>query len=125
MRNELPDWADDKEKEGMKAFLDIVEEYGMFEVTFKQSTFADDMGFEADVRWFSFDTHGRAVPFSIYWNYEQLFNHLNEKVNTWQFVFSDSGFEMSGQLFYMELFQRLNDMFDKSLKTKPNSAEDE
>lgn len=116
MRNDLPEWATDKEQEGMKSFLEIVEEYGQFEVEFKPTTFADDIGFDADVKWFSFDTHARKVSFSVHWNYEQMFNNLNEKVDTWQFVFADSGFTISGQLFYMELFQRLNEKFDLSLK---------
>lgn len=76
-----------------------------------------EIEFDADVKWFSFDTHARVVPFSIYWNYERMFNHLNKEVDTWQFVFCDSGFTLSSQLFYMELFQKLNTQFDKSLKS--------
>jgi hypothetical protein len=109
MENQLPEWADDKEKEGMKAFLEIVEEYGNFTVEFKQSTFADDIGFDANVSWGRFDKGEVVIQFSVFWNYEQLFNYLNEKIDTWQFVFCDSGFTMSSQLFYMELFQKLDE----------------
>lgn len=109
MENQLPEWASDKEKEGMKAFLEIVEEYGQFTVEFKASKFPEDVGFEASVSWGRFDRGDISIPFSIFWNYDQLFNQLNEKVDTWQFVICDSGFTISSQLFYMELFQRVDE----------------
>jgi hypothetical protein len=110
METQTPIWATDKIKEGMKAFLKIADEYGQFEVTFKQLTFYNDIGFDATVSWNPFArpdiTH--KVEFSVHYNFEQLFNANEEKINTWQFVFEDSGFRMNGQLFYMELFQHLD-----------------
>jgi hypothetical protein len=110
MENKLPEWATDKEQEGMKSFLKIVEEYGQFEVEFKSTTFADDIGFYATVSWSPFARPDivHKVEYSIHYNFEQLFNSGLEKINTWQFVFEDNGFQMSGQLFYMELFQHLD-----------------
>lgn len=112
MEIKLPEWATKKEKEGMKAFLKIAQEYGQFEFEFKPVTFEDDIGFEVNVKWNPYGRGERNIPFSVYWNYEQLFNRLNEKIDTWQFVFADSGFTINGQLFYMELFQRLDEKLE-------------
>lgn len=110
MKNQLPEWATNKIKEGMEAFLKIVNEYGEFEATFSQLTFADDIGFDAVVSWshFSLPDIEYEAKFSVHYNFQQLFNCIEEKINTWQFVVEDSGFEMSGQFFYMELFQCLS-----------------
>lgn len=107
--SKIPEWASKKQKEGMKAFLEIAQEYGQFEFEFKETTFDEDIGFGVDVKWNPYGRGERVVEFLVFWNYEQLFNHMNEVVDTWQFVFADSGFEMSGQLFYMELFQRIDE----------------
>ena len=104
----LPDWANEKQIEGMKAFLEIAEEYGQFNFEFKDRTFDEDTGFSVDVKWNPYGRGERVVEFSVFWNYEQLFNHRSESIDTWQFVFADNGFEMSGQLFYMELFQQVD-----------------
>lgn len=120
MEIKLPEWATNKEQEGMKAFLEIVNEYGQFEVEFKPTTFADDVGFEAVVSWSPFARPDiiHKVPYSIHYNFEQLFNHENAKINTWQFVFDDNGIEISGQVFYMELFQYL----DKQISSLTKAA---
>lgn len=36
MLNEYPEWATEKQKEGMKEFIEIANEYGDFDVTFEQ-----------------------------------------------------------------------------------------
>ena len=108
MENELPKWAINKEKEGMLAFLEIVEEFGQFTVEFKKSDFHNYIGFEADVSWGRFGKGEIVIKFYVFWNFDQLFSPSNEKVDTWQFVFADHGFTMSSHLFYMELFQKLD-----------------
>ena len=110
MPNQLPQWATEKIKEGMVAFLNIVYEYGEFEVSFNQLRFHDDVGFDAIVTWspFARPEIKHKVQYSVHFNFEQLFNGINEKIDTWQFVFADTGFTINGQLFYMELFQHLD-----------------
>jgi len=108
-KTSLPEWASEKQKEGMKAFLQIAEEYGQFNFEFKEETFDEDIGFGVDVKWNPYGRGMRVIEFAVFWNYEQLFNHRDEPFDAWQFVFAESGFEISGQLFYMELFQRIDE----------------
>jgi hypothetical protein len=113
MNNQLPEWATNEISEGMKAFLSIVEEYGQFEVEFKPLTLQDDIGFTAIVSWSPFARPDiiHDVEFLVQLNFEQMYNCEGEKIDTWQAVIEDSGFTLTGQLFYMQLFQHLDANF--------------
>lgn len=105
----LPDWASRKEIEGMQEFLEIVNEYGRFDVDFSPATFDEEVGFHADVKWNPAGRGERVVQFNVQWNYDQFFAADNKEYDCWQFVFGESAFELTSQLFYMELFQRVDD----------------
>jgi hypothetical protein len=104
------DWANPKIQEGIDAFLAIVTQYGNFTAELIPLTYPEDIGFEAIVSWKSPQGALRQVPFSIHWNLEPLFNADESPINTWQFGFEDSGFAMTAELFYMELFQKVDQL---------------
>lgn len=132
MENTLPEWASNKVSEGMKVFLDIVNEYGQFDVEFKPLDFQyeHEVGFNAIVQWSPFARPDivHEVQFEIQHNHEQLYNANNEKVDTWQLVVNESGVTFTGQIFYMQLFHHLDANFsllvsqDIPMKTKVTSS---
>ncbi|MCG7550902.1 hypothetical protein [Pseudoalteromonas sp. Of7M-16] len=115
-QNKLPEWASDKIKEGMSAFVAMIDSYPSFEfkVEFEELTFPEDIGFNALVSWCEFGSKTkRTVTFNVMWNYNQIFTSLGEPIDCWQFVFEDSGFSMSSELFFIELFQSAKKMLEE------------
>jgi hypothetical protein len=110
MTKQLPQWASEKIKEGMQEFLAIATEYGQFDISFKPLRFDDDIGFYATVSWSPFARPDiiNQVEYAVHFNFTQLFTSADESVDVWQLVFEDSGVELNGQLFYMELFRHLD-----------------
>lgn len=117
MEYQLPEWATNEISEGMKVFLCIVEEYGQFDVEFKSLASQGNIGFTAIVRWSPFARPDiiHEVEFLVQLNFEQMYSCEGEKTDTWQAVIEDSGFTLTGQLFYMQLFQHLDASFSRSV----------
>ena len=111
-----PEWATEKQKEGMSEFFKLIEEYGNFNVSYKQPEYVDeenqDSEFVAVVTWeshtnLSVKAKGiRHHEFRIAWNYEQYFDYQNNRVDAWQFVFAggDATREISTEVLFMDLF---------------------
>ncbi len=108
MIKNIPEWATEKQKEGMSLFNDIAGEYGSFVVSYRQSNNEDVDYFFAVVDW---DCPGakdkRRHEFKIGWNYAKTWSHLGKVIEHWQFIFGDDEEctrEVTSEIFYMDLF---------------------
>ena len=123
----FPEWASDKIKEGMSAFVGIVETYPSLDmdISFQQLTFDDEIGFDAEVSWLEFGIKiKKSVLFHVVWNYEQLFTPFDERFDCWQFVFDDVGREISVELFFVELFFSVKKMLIKESQANIQNQDD-
>jgi hypothetical protein len=91
-----PDWASEKQAEGMALFALIFADYEHhFDVSFKQSENDDsNHRFIASVKWrYGFDSKNqqeqRTHDFVVGWNVQETWSAANEKLSEWQFVFGD------------------------------------
>jgi len=104
---EYPEWASEKQKEGMKQFRMIADEFGQFNIEFKQSHYLSNHSFDAVVTWENYEAKGkRKHVFWIAWDYERTWDKYGERVENWQFVFADGDAtqSMSTEIFYIDLF---------------------
>lgn len=103
-----PEWATDKQKEGMDIFVVIVDEYHHFDIEFKKSNMDEEEypRFEAVVTWDSNGGASLSHEFEIGWNHEKVWAHSGEELDEWQFIFSfgDCAREMSTEIFYLDMF---------------------
>lgn len=109
MSTEYPEWATEKQLEGMKLFYQILNEYlWTMDVEFKVSDHDDDSGsrFYAVVSWDQGEKGKRCHEFDIAFDYEATWNHLHERIHEWQFLFSggDATRELSNEIIFMDLF---------------------
>ncbi len=110
MATEYPEWATEKQIEGMKLFTSVVDEY-LFQVSveFKETDFEDvdnDSRFYAIVSWEKPEKGKREHTFDIAFDYEPTWNHLGERIHEWQFLFSggEATREVSNEILFMDLF---------------------
>lgn len=110
MSTKYPDWASEKQVEGMKAFSSVAKEYGDFTVEFTPTDYDDgEHRFYAVVNWRLLGGEMQHT-FDIGWYYERTWaRDGTEKEPHWQFLFAggDATREMSTEVFFLELFQFL------------------
>ncbi len=107
-----PEWATKKQKEGMEQFRMIADEFGSFEIEFKESHDLSNHSFDAVVTWENHNAKGkREHEFWIAWDYEQTWDRYGDIVEEWQFVFSDgdTSQSMSTDMFFISLFFYMDD----------------
>ncbi|WP_415913285.1 hypothetical protein [Neptuniibacter sp. QD37_11] len=113
-----PEWASDKQKEGMKAFLKIAESYGNFDVKFSPYEFDSDdyhARFVADISWgfgSMFGQGQREHRFYVGWDMQQVWSGTTgERIHQWQFDFLEDAYhEMNLEIFYLDLFFKVDGM---------------
>ena len=110
MKQRYPDWATDKQQEGMKRFLDIAYEYGDFTVSFEKDRHGrgdEYHSFVAVVEWENWQNPGtKKHEFYIAWDYEQTWDCHHQEIHDWQFLFGggDATREISSEVFFVDLF---------------------
>ena len=115
MKYKYPEWATEKQKEGMDIFLGIATEYGDFNITFRQDDHdydEDAHAFFADIAWSHNTAKGeRKHEMLIAWDYEPTWNRYNERVHHWQFLFGggDATREVSSEVFFLDMFWYLDE----------------
>lgn len=118
MAVKYPDWATEKQLEGMREFGAIAYEYGNFDVEFEQENSGCEGNFH---RFYAIVTWGwegsekgqRKHVFDIAFGYEKTWTaHGEEMEPYWQFLFSggDSTREISTETFFLSLFFYLDDI---------------
>lgn len=128
-----PEWASEKQKEGMLEFSKIANEHGIFEIAFEQgnnddsddSDDSDKSLFEVALTWTPLDsTVARTHLMTVDFNYEQTWNHLGEELCEWQFVFGsgDCTRSMCSEMFYTDVFFRTDALL--STEYKQNGVND-
>ena len=127
MSNNIPTWASAKQQEGMSEFNDIVEQYGSFDVSFKEPDYYsddDDSEFIATLKW-GYDNDKddlgiRKHEIRMAWNHEQYFDHCGVEVDAWQFVFAcgDATREMSTEVLFIDLFFFMDGIANTKLENK-------
>lgn len=118
MNSEFPEWATEKQREGMELFNEVTADYSLFNFTFENHPNAvcdneePEHDFIVNVSWGydGADSKGiRNHTFHIAWDYETTWDHMNERIYEWQFVFGDGcGREVTTELFFVELFSFLD-----------------
>lgn len=106
---QLPQWATDKQLEGMKKFITIAKEYGDFDISFKPNNWGDEDRsiFIACVDWENYQASGRRHhEMRIGFDYEATWDCYGERVHDWQFIFAggDATRELSTEIFFLDLF---------------------
>ena len=123
MKKIFPDWATEKQKEGMEKFRSVAEEFGNFAIVFEKSEDQEDRpdSFDAVVSWWNaYSSVERKHTFHIDFDFEQTWNHLHERIYQWQFVFGgEIGREILVEYFYLELFSELDKKFKPDSSIKP------
>lgn len=106
-----PDWATEKQLEGMKKFVAIAEEYGSFEIGFETNNWGDedDSIFIAVLTWGYEGTNEKGIrkhKIRCGWDYEATWDCYGERVHDWQFIFAggDATRGMSTEVFFVDLF---------------------
>jgi len=127
MSNNIPEWASTKQKEGMSEFNDIVDQYGSFDVLFKEPDYYsddDDSEFIAILTWgYNTDKDDLGIrkhEIRIAWNYEQYFDYCGEKIDSWQFIFAsgDATREMDTEVLFIDLFFYMDGIANTRLEEK-------
>lgn len=106
---QLPEWANDKQLEGMKKFIAIAKEYGDFDVSFKPNNWGDEDSsiFIACIDWENFQAKGRRHhEMRIGFDYEATWDCYGERIHDWQFIFAggDATRELTTEIFFLNLF---------------------
>lgn len=118
-KNKHLEWATTKQIEGMEEFCAVADEYGNFDVEFKQSDWADDESsrFYAIVSWGTKGDH-KNHTFDIAYNYEPTWDCHYKPVEFWQFIFADGDCtkEISTEVFFVELFSYLDNIYPNQIK---------
>lgn len=113
MTQSYPEWATDKQIEGMQLFNNVLNEY-LWEasVEFKETDFADEDStrFYAVVFWDSGDKGKRQHEFDIAFDYEAEWDYLGERIHRWQFLFAggEASRELTNEILFMDLFWYLD-----------------
>jgi len=120
--DKFPEWATEKQKEGMKEFLKVADSYGQFDVIFEQSQYPDyENRFLAVVTWENIYAKGvRSHKFDIDWDYEETWDKYGDRIYQWQFLFSggEATREISTEVFFIDLFFEI----DKKLNLDSQEA---
>jgi len=116
MEAEYPEWANEKQLEGMKLFASIADEYLWDKhVSFKPHSYGDDDAnesrFIAILRWDREKLGMRENEFDIAFDYEAKWDHLGNRIEEWQFLFSggEATRELSNEILFMNLFWYMDD----------------
>lgn len=107
----FPEWATEKQKEGMRELISIIE-FGNFDITFKQSEIYDDEEhrFFAVFEW---ENHSckkemgrRHHEIEMGWGLHEFWDKHGDKIHSWQFIFSggDCCYEISNRILFLDLF---------------------
>ena len=110
----IPEWANEKQREGMANFLVVLGEYGFFiDCEFVESKFEDDehdSRFTANLEWGVESKGFRRHSIEICFDFESTWSHTGEQVHQWQFVFGDGeiGREMTSEILFVDLFSYLD-----------------
>lgn len=111
MKLEYPEWANEKQKEGMELIHCIANEYGDFDITFKpdDSGHEDESIFYIVLDWLSHtgDTEDkRHHEMMIGFDFEKTWDMHNEAIEEWQFMFGngEATREVSTEVFFLDLF---------------------
>lgn len=110
MKQNYPDWATEKQKEGMAKFTAIADEYWVFDIEFRQDDHGDEddeSRFYADITWGEGTPLGvRKYEFDIAFDYEATWNRHHERIHEWQFLFSggEATREVSTEVLALDLF---------------------
>ena len=114
-----PEWATDKQMEGMKEFASVAEEYGNFDIHFRKTN--HDHGehrFDAFVTWGGMRSNQIIQhQFDIAWDHESKWDRYGELLEPhWQFLFAcgDATREISTEVFYLVLFDFLKQKYDRA-----------
>lgn len=107
--NKYPEWATEKQQEGMEKFRGIASEYHDFTIDFTQSDLGeeDSTRFYANVSWGSEGLRGqRKHKFDIAYDYEATWDRCGVRLHEWQFLFAggDATREISTEVFFLDLF---------------------
>lgn len=119
INDRYPEWASIKQKAGMQFFLNITDEYDYFSVRFEKDNHGDGAqhSFVSLVTWESpwVETE-RSYEMRIAWDYEKTWNHLGERMQGWQFLFSGNKItsQVSSETFFVELFFYLESSADSN-----------
>lgn len=112
---EYPEWASDKQKEGMGEILSIVE-FGRFDISFKPGEFYEDEDHEFIVV-FEWEAHNykklgkRHHEIRVCWDHQEFWDCYGERVYCWHFVFSDGdvSHRVSTEILFLDLFFYLDE----------------
>lgn len=111
MSRNYPDWATDKQCEGMSDFINIADEFGSFDIGFIQVPCGSDHEFTARVSWIHHgDGASLSHDFRIAFEHTQMWDSCGEELHEWQFVFADGDIAhpMEMSIFYIDLFHFMN-----------------
>ena len=115
----LPEWANNKQKEGMELIYAIANEYGNFDISFKP----DDSGLEDEeaesvfyivLDWTSHTGEAKTKrhhEMMIGFDFEATWDSCGERLHEWQFMFGngDATREVSSEVFFLDLFFYFDD----------------
>ena len=111
MKQEYPEWATEKQLEGMKKFSLIAGEYGSFEITFNQNNWVDENEsvFIAVLSWGYEGTNEKGIrqhEIRCGYDYEATWDCCGNRVYQWQFIFAggDATREMTTEVLFLDLF---------------------
>ncbi|MDH5639536.1 MAG: hypothetical protein OEZ04_13705 [Nitrospinota bacterium] len=125
MAHSYPEWATDKQKEGMAEFLAVAEAYGAFVVSFDRprSSWMGPDSFTAAVK---YGNPERSHEFDIAFDYQDTWDCCGNLVPPhWQFLFSagDCAREISIEVFFVDLFSTEERQLDQALAAARSLAE--
>lgn len=115
MSIEYPEWANDKQKEGMKKVHAIASEYIQPDISFKEddSGHDDESIFYIVLDWESHscnDKGHRHHEMQIGFDYESTWDKYGDQVHEWQFMFGngEATREMTSEVFWLDMFLYLD-----------------
>lgn len=110
----FPEWATEKQKEGMQVFYDLTTSLLPFETVFEISDDVErEHQFVAKVLWTRYELGDREVTFVVDWDYQELFSSDGCRIYVWQCVLEeDFGMSLSQEFFCMYMFQELDKILD-------------
>ena len=120
---QYPEWANEKQKEGMELIFAIANEYGDFDISFKpdDSGYEDESIFYVVLDWTSHTGETkdkRHHEMMIGFDFEATWDKCGDRVHDWQFIFAhgEATREVSTEVFFLDLFF----YFDAKHELKPN-----
>jgi hypothetical protein len=107
--SKYPEWATEKQLEGMKEASSVIQEYGNFDIEYRPGDSDEEYhDFYIDLTWHNSRAEGeRQHELHVGWDWEPTWDRNHEQIEFWQFVFcnGDVGREISGETLYLDLFQ--------------------